>query len=224
MNPSRARAPRSRSAAGRTVGHTAGNSARSSTGRAVAMAARSAVLAMVAAIACGCSGGPAGIAVRTSEGATVRPLAVPEGRIHVLVFTTTDCPIANAYAPRIAELAAAWRGSEVRPFLVHVDPDATAASVQEHARDYGLELPLVLDPRHELATAVGATRTPEACVCTADGVQYLGRIDDRWRGLGQDGQTARHHDLADAVADLRAGRPVRVPRTEAVGCLLPSPE
>lgn len=189
--------------------------------------ARSAAFAMVAALATfagGCSGGPAGVAVRTSEGASVRPLAVPAGRIHVLVFTTTDCPIANAYAPRIAELAAGWRGSEVRPFLVHVDPDATAESVRQHARDYGLDLPLLLDPRHELATAVGATRTPEACVCTADGVQYLGRIDDRWRGLGQDGQSAQHHDLADAVADLRAGRTVRMPRTEAVGCLLPSPE
>lgn len=152
------------------------------------------------------------------------PLAVPPGRIHVLVFTTVDCPIANATAPQLAALAESWRSAPVTIFLVHVDPDVTADAAAAHAADHGLAgLTILLDPEHRLTRRVGATRTPEAAVLTAQGLQYLGRIDDRWRGLGQDSQTAEHEDLRAAVADLCAGRPVAVPRTTAVGCLLPEP-
>ncbi|HVG86104.1 MAG TPA: hypothetical protein VM820_16370, partial [Vicinamibacterales bacterium] len=42
------------------------------------------------------------------DGRPVNPLRVPaEARAHVLVFTTTDCPISNRYAPEITRLAAA---------------------------------------------------------------------------------------------------------------------
>ena len=44
------------------------------------------------------------------DGRLVDPLALPAGtRAHVLVFTTTDCPISNRYAPEIQRLAAAYR-------------------------------------------------------------------------------------------------------------------
>ena len=165
----------------------------------------------------------AATAVAAVDGARVAPLAVPAGRVHVLLFVTTDCPIANSYAPEISSLAAELRGTEVTPFLVHVAPDVDAASAKAHARAYGLELRILLDPEQRLARAVGATATPEAAVLTAAGLQYLGRIDDRWRKLGADGQVPEHRDLRDAIAAVRAGRAVAQPRTETVGCLLPTP-
>src|SRR5262249_36728727 len=149
--------------------------------------------------------------------------AVPAGRVHVLLFVTTDCPIANSYAPEISSLVAELRSTEVTPFLVHVAPDVDAASAKAHARAYGLELRILLDPEQRLARAVRATATPEAAVLTAAGLQYLGRIDDRWRKLGADGQVPEHRDLRDAIAAVRMGRAVAQPRTEVVGCLLPTP-
>jgi hypothetical protein len=166
---------------------------------------------------------PATTAVADVDGARVAPLAVPAGSVHVLLFVTTDCPIANSYAPEISALAAELRGTEVTPFLVHVAPDVDAAAAKAHARAYGLELRILLDPEQRLARAVGATATPEAAVLTAAGLQYLGRIDDRWRKLGADGQVPEHRDLRDAIAAVRAGRAVAQPRTETVGCLLPTP-
>lgn len=174
----------------------------------------------------GCASGgvePATITVADVDGARVAPLAVPAGRVHVLLFVTTDCPIANSYAPEISALAAELRGTEVTPFLVHVAPDVDAASAKAHARAYGLGLRILLDPEQRLARAVGATATPEAAVLTAAGVQYLGRIDDRWRRLGADGQVPGQRDLRLAIAAVRAGRAVAQPRTEVVGCLLPTP-
>ena len=159
----------------------------------------------------------------TIDGARVTPLAPAPGRIHVLLFVTPDCPIANSYAPAIATLADEARGTEVSLFLVHVDPGVDAAAAAAHARAYGLDLPILLDPRQQLARAVAATVTPTAAVLSAHGLQYCGRIDDRWRQLGSDGQVAEHPDLRDALAALRAGRAVPTPRTAAVGCLLPEP-
>ena len=63
-------------------------------------------------------------AVLGLDGLCHEPLVVPKGHVHVLLFTSHECPIANAYAPTLRELAAAWAQLPVRLFLVHVDPDA----------------------------------------------------------------------------------------------------
>jgi hypothetical protein len=161
-------------------------------------------------------------AATTIDGETIRPASVPPASIQVLLFLAHDCPIANAYAPEIAAIARECAGADLRLFLVHVDPDLDADEARAHARDYGLEgLPILLDARHELARALGVTVTPEAAVLTAAGLQYRGRIDDRFRALGSDGQQPERRELRQALADLRAGREVGVPRAPAVGCLLP---
>jgi hypothetical protein len=120
-------------------------------------------------------------------------------------------------------LAAGWQRAPVRLFLVHVDPDLTVEAARIHAREYELPGTVLLDPAHSLAAAVGATRTPEAAVVTAAGLQYRGRIDDQWGDLGRRAGEANRHDLRDAVAAVLGGRPVPTPRTPTVGCLLPEP-
>ena len=48
--------------------------------------------------------------------------------MRVLVFTSDECPIANAYAPTLGRLHEAWsEDPRVRLYLVHVDPDMTGA-------------------------------------------------------------------------------------------------
>lgn len=154
------------------------------------------------------------------DGQAHTPLGVAPGHVHVLFFVSQECPIANSYAPRIAELAAGWPAA-VRTFVVHVDPDLTVAAVAAHARDYALPAPILLDPTHALATALGITHTPEAAVLTNGGLAYRGRIDDRWSDLGAKSQEPATHELRDAVVALLAGHPIATPRTEPVGCLLP---
>ncbi len=157
------------------------------------------------------------------DGRPVDPLSPMPGRVHVLVFTSHECPIANAYAPRLRELAASAMGGDVRWFFVHVDPDLTPAAARQHATDYGLPDTIVLDPTHRLARELGVTRTPEAAVVTAQLVVYRGRIDDGWVALGQRAGTVEHHDLRDAIAAAIAGQLAARPFVPAVGCLLPEP-
>lgn len=155
------------------------------------------------------------------DAVTHEPLAVAAGAVHVLLFTSHECPIANAYAPTLRELASSWSGTAVRLFVIHVDPDLTVAAARSHARDYELPGTIVLDPHHRLARAVGATKTPEAVVLLPSTIVYRGRIDDQCSALGARAQAASSHDLRDAVAQALAGRPVAVASTPVVGCLLP---
>src|SRR5262249_19339099 len=60
--------------------------------------------------------------------------------------------------------------------------------------------------------------TPEAFVLDARGeVRYRGRIDDQY-GVGTMRPKPTRRDLAEALTELLAGKPVSKPRTEAVGC------
>lgn len=178
----------------------------------------------LALFAPGCAFAPAHDASwRTLDGAFLDPFAVPPGAVRVLVFTTRDCPIANSYAPRLVELAREFEPHAVEWLLVHVDPDVDAQAARAHARDYALPFPILLDGNQDLARACSVTRTPEVAVWTRAGLAYCGRIDDRWRGYGQDGQVATQEDLRMALAAIARGEAPPVARVDGPGCLLPEP-
>lgn len=162
------------------------------------------------------------LVVQDLEGRPRTPLVVAPGTVHVLVFTSHECPIANAYAPTLRDLAASWVRHPVVLFLVHVDPDLTAAAAQRHAQEYELPGTIVLDPHHDVAGHLHIEKTPEAVVCSPAGCCYRGRIDDQWSGLGARSPAAAQHDLANAVAAVLAGA-TRVDGAPAIGCRVPEP-
>lgn len=157
------------------------------------------------------------------DGGQQTPQQVTAGHTNVIVFTSHECPIANSYAPTMAGLAAEWSEQPVRLFLVHVDPDLSVDAASVHRGEYELPGTILMDPKHQLATALGITRTPEAVVLSEAGLIYRGRIDDQWADLGVRSPAATIHDLRDAVASARRGDTVPPPHPPAVGCLLPEP-
>jgi thiol-disulfide isomerase/thioredoxin len=162
------------------------------------------------------------VSFRDLESKQQTPLVVDGAKAHVLFFVTTDCPIANAYAPEINALVKDYAEQPVRFYAVQVDPDLKPEAARKHAREFSLRLPVVLDSEHKLVSATGATRTPEAVVLVPGGkVAYRGRIDDRFPGLGKKRQAPTQRDLRDALSAVLAGKAVPVPRTEAVGCSIP---
>lgn len=152
------------------------------------------------------------------------PLEGQGDGLRVLVFTSHECPIANALAPTLRELAEHQRGRAVSFFVIHVDPDLTRQQAAKHARDYELPGTVLLDPHHDLVRHLRVRRTPEALVFAHGEVQYRGAIDDQWNAPGARAQQASHHYLRDAIEAVLAGRkpdPVDVPPP---GCLLPEPK
>ena len=162
----------------------------------------------------GCSG-PSDIELTDLAGTVHKPVSPPDAAVHVLVFLTTDCPIANAYAPRIQQLIRQFAGTPTQFFLVHVDPDVTPDVAQSHAAEYGYQSPILLDHQHELVRHTGVTVTPEAAVIAPGGqLVYRGRIDNWYGDLGKKRPRPTRHELHDALKAVLADSPVEVPRPD----------
>ena len=148
------------------------------------------------------------------------PAAPP--RATVYVFLADTCPISQAATLPLRELQAQYAARGVRFVGVFPAKETTPASLAAFAKTYQLTFALQADESHRLTRRLHARVTPEAVVVSADGrtTLYQGRLNDAYAGLGQHRPVVRHHELADALADIMAGRPVVVSRTEPVGCFI----
>src|SRR5258706_6224900 len=150
------------------------------------------------------------------------PLAPAPGvEAPVFVFITTDCPIANRYAPEIQRLTAIFTSQGVRFWLVYANPHEPLASIRTHLRQFEYAIPALRDPEHALVRFTKVTVSPEAAVVDPGGtLLYHGRIDDRWVNLGRDRSSPTHSDLAEALRATLDGKPVAQTGPPAVGCIL----
>ncbi len=138
----------------------------------------------------------------------------------VLGFLGTECPVARQYAERLGEIAAAYADRGIAVLGIDSNRQDTPAEIAAAGRELGIGYPLLRDDGQRIARHVGATRTGGVVLLDATGtVVYAGRIDDQFApGVARPAATT--HELAVALDDLLAGRPVALPRTEAVGCLI----
>ena len=148
------------------------------------------------------------------------PTAAP--RATVYVFLADTCPISQAATLPLRELQAQYAARGVRFVGVFPAKETTPASLAAFAKTYQLTFSLQADKGHRLTRRLRARVTPEAVVLGPDGrtTLYQGRLNDAYAGLGQHRPVTRHHELADALADIMAGRPVAVARAEPVGCFI----
>jgi hypothetical protein len=149
------------------------------------------------------------------------PAAPAPGKWTSLFFVGTDCPVSNRYVPEIKRICAQYAPAGIDCLLVYSDRTLDAEAIREHLTTYEYGLPAVQDATRAVANLAGATITPEVAVFGADAkIAYRGRIDDLFGELGRPRQRVSQHDLRDALEDLVAGRPVRNPRTQAIGCYI----
>jgi hypothetical protein len=170
----------------------------------------------VAVLLAGC-GAPVEI-----DDASPDPLTQPaQGTWSTLIFVAIDCPISNHYAPEIRRICAAYESAGVQCTLVYSAPQLRHDDVQAHLASFNPGLRAVIDSDRALVARAGANVTPQAVVFTSGGkLAYSGRIDNLYTALGRPRQSATEHDLRNALDDLIAGRPVRTPRTQAIGCYI----
>ena len=181
-----------------------------------------AVCVVLAIVMIGRPTSAAALRVPDLDGRLVDPLAPAPGvRATVFVFITTDCPIANRYAPEIQRLSEVFTSEGVRFWLVYANPHEPLASIRNHLRQFQYVIPALRDPEHALVRFTKVTVSPEAAVVDQGGVLlYHGRIDDRWVNIGRDRPSPTHRDLAEALRATLDGKPVAQTGTPAVGCIL----
>jgi len=183
------------------------------------MAVRVLILLIAAVLA-----GASSVSIADLDGQLRHPLA-PARRAGLLLFVTTDCPISNSYAVEISRVCADYASRGVDCLLLYEDARVTTDAVRAHRQAYGFgRLPAAVDRERTVASAVGASITPEAAVIDRDGtIQYRGRIDDLFIDLRRRRSAARTHDVRDALDAVLAGARVVNPRTSALGCYIAPP-
>jgi hypothetical protein len=174
---------------------------------------------MLLALAAAVSVSGTGLALPTLGGKKVDPFRHRGTKAVVFVFTRTDCPISNRYAPEVERLYEKFRG-EVDFWLVFVDRAEPAAAIGRHVREYGYRFGAILDRKHELVKLSQATVTPEAAVFAGERLIYRGRIDDRYIAYGKARLVPARHDLEEVLDAVAAGRPVDARTTRAIGCFI----
>jgi len=137
----------------------------------------------------------------------------------VYVFTTTDCPISNRYAPEIQRLAAKYH-DKAKFVLVYPVPSDTPELIREHKKKFAYSIESIRDTDQKLVKMTRVTVTPEVAVMVGDDMVYRGRIDDRYVELGKERLQPTQRDLESTLDALIAGKRVAQRETRAVGCIL----
>ncbi|OUU93320.1 MAG: hypothetical protein CBC35_05760 [Planctomycetes bacterium TMED75] len=163
-------------------------------------------------------------------GCAAPPQSVPlpkgdRDQVVAFVFTSVDCPIANAMAPQLRRTITEAESLGVKTYLVYPRVDITEEAMATHARAYGLEAEAIADPNKVLVTELGATVTPEGVVIkyAADGdyeICYRGRLNDLYPSIGNRRDQASCHEFRDAILASRSGQPIATPFPPAIGCMI----
>src|SRR6266849_11124054 len=148
------------------------------------------------------------------------PFRAARGKVVVLIFVRTDCPISNRYAPLVQQLSAQY-ADKAAFFLVYPSKKETADAIRKHDREFGYTFAALRDPQHILVKRSGAQITPEAAVFDVNRrLVYHGRIDNLYEDFGRARKSATTRELADAIEAAIAGKTLSVKLTPAVGCYI----
>ena len=142
------------------------------------------------------------------------------GKVAVLIFLRTDCPISNRYAPTIQRLSTRYSG-QAAFWLVFPDRKASADGIRKHLADFGYKIPALRDPQRVLVEQSHVPVTPEVAVFDIRGrLAYHGRIDNWYEDFGRSRPAPTTHELDDAIRASLSGKPPAAAVTDAVGCYI----
>ena len=157
---------------------------------------------------------------RDLHGKSIDPLRAAHGKITVLIFVRTDCPITNRYAPLLEQMKQMHK-DKANFWLVYPDKNTAAEQINEHLRQFAISIPALRDPSHSLVKQASATITPEVAVFDAQArLLYHGRIDNLYEIVGRSHPAATTHELQDVLNAAIAGKPVPFATAPAVGCYI----
>jgi len=156
----------------------------------------------------------------------VHRLSDLKGKTVVLEWFNPGCPYVVAAHTKGSLVDAAAK--QAKGNVVWLAVNSAAPGKQGHgvelnreaARKWSISHPILLDEQGTVGKAYGATNTPHLFVIGKDGkLAYKGAIDnspDGERESPQGGVLVEY--VSSALADLAAGRPVKVAETKAYGC------
>jgi peroxiredoxin len=146
-----------------------------------------------------------------------------DSKLVVVAFMGTECPLAKLYGPRLSDLTREFKNRSVAFVVVDSNQQDSIAEIAHYARYHKIDVPVLKDVNNVIADQFGAIRTPEMFVLDRDRViRYWGRVDDQFGfqegGIAYQRTEPKRRDLAIALEELLADKPVARPLTLAQGC------
>jgi peroxiredoxin len=136
------------------------------------------------------------------------------GKIVVLGFISTKCPISNDYHARMRAIAEDYGKQNVVFLGINSSFDEPVTEIKAHATKNNLTFTILKDEGNKVADVYGAQRTPEIFLIDNEGVlRYHGRIDN-----SREVRRVNRQDLRAALNELIEGKAVSVTEGKAFGC------
>ena len=160
-----------------------------------------------------------------SEGKTVK-LSDFSGKTIVLEWTNDGCPYVRKHygSGNMQALQKKWTEQGIIWLSVISSPPGEegfadgARANSLTAERKASPTAVLLDPKQQVARAYGATVTPHMYIIKPDGtLAYAGGIDDKPTTRPADVKNAKNF-VDEALAELKAGKPVSTSATRAYGC------
>ena len=162
----------------------------------------------------------ANFTLKDTEGTPVTLYGFRGKKAVVLAFMGTDCPVANLYMPRLYELNKTYSDWGVVFLAINSNAHETVEQVAAHARQHGIDFPVLKDVGNLVADLALVERTCEVLVLDGRAqIRYRGAIDDQYTQGARKASPA-HPYLRQALDAVLAGEEVETPATAVAGCLL----
>ncbi|HEY8573740.1 redoxin family protein [Phenylobacterium sp.] len=143
----------------------------------------------------------------------------------VLVSYGVGCPISRAMTPEIKKLRDAYKAKGVEFLMFDSNLQDNREAILEETKEFGLDIPVLLDTNQLVGEQLGVTRTAEVFVINPKTWQvvYRGPLDDRidYGGAQKANVTPYAANALDSVIN---GKPIQQVSMQTKGCLIDFPE
>lgn len=148
-----------------------------------------------------------------------------DARAVVIMVHGNGCPIVRNALPALREIRDAYQARGVEFLLINSNLQDDRDAIAAEAREFGVDLPIMLDSAQIIGESLGIVRTGEVFVIDPASWKliYRGALDDRLTYERQRAEATAHY-LTDALDALLAGQTPAVATTDPVGCLVNFPE
>jgi peroxiredoxin len=161
-----------------------------------------------------------GFTLKDTRGQSISLKDFKDKKAVVVVFIGTECPLSNAVLPSLAQLHKEYAPKGIQFLGINSNRHDTPEQIAAHAEKYGIPFAVLKDADNHVADQFGARRTPEVFLLDAEGkLRYQGRVDDQF-GVGYKRAKPTRRDLAEALNEVLAGKPVTQATTPVAGCVI----
>jgi peroxiredoxin len=138
-----------------------------------------------------------------------------KGKVTVVMFFSTRCPISNAFNYRRNTLYDDFKG-RVNFIVVDSNSNEAMEEVKAYAKEVGFDFPVYRDVNNEVADRFAVHTTADSFVIDQSGImRYRGYIED-----SPNASRATKKALRDAIEEVLDSKPVAVAETRAAGCAI----